>query len=330
MPNTSYLIRKLAIIATLLALAVVMLGAFTRLSDAGLGCPDWPGCYGHAVVPKAQTQIDPLYAATPLESAKAWTEMTHRYFAGALATLCIILGIVNLLPSKTQRTPKWIPILLIVMIVFQALLGMWTVTLKLLPAVVMGHLLGGMTLLSLLWLTALYAMPAPRQPTQNLSKFKPWAILGLIIVATQIALGGWVSSNYAALACPTFPVCHGSLFPPMDLRHAFNFLSPIGTNYFGGTLDAPARVAIQMVHRYGAFITATYIGLLALWLLLTRKDLRVLGGVLLSLLLIQFSLGVMNVIKLLPLPIAISHNGVAALLLLTLITLVYRVCRQPQ
>jgi cytochrome c oxidase assembly protein subunit 15 len=325
---------RIAFIATLLALVVIGLGAYTRLKDAGLGCPDWPGCYGHLVVPETPAAIqkaDRLYPGEPIQPSKAWSEMVHRYFAGTLGMLIVGLAGWSLARRRhNSAQPLLIPLLLVGVVVFQAALGMWTVTLELLPLVVMGHLLGGMTIAALLWWLTLNS-GAPSQPhTLTLSRFRPWAIIGLLILATQIFLGGWTTANYSSLACAHFPFCQGTLFPHFELSRAFNFSSPIGTNYQGGVLDVAARITIQMFHRYGALITAAYLGILAICLMTSQiaGRLRSLGWVLFTLLWLQFCLGVMNVELLLPLPIAIAHNLIAALLLLTIVTLIYKLYSQ--
>lgn len=326
----------LALIATLLALTVIQLGAYTRLKDAGLGCPDWPGCYGQIAVPESVKQIAQVEKEFPkaeVQPQKAWLEMIHRYFAGTLATLILILALWGFIRRyKIKSQPLVAPILLILVIIFQAALGMWTVTLQLLPIVVMGHLLGGMTIVSLLWWLTMasgdkFQMPASKK-RRNV---RPFAIIGLIIVVLQIFLGGWTSSNYAALACSHFPFCEGSLFPHMNFHQAFNFFSPLGVDYQGGVLNTTARVTIQMMHRYGAFITATYIGILAIVLIASKAQtkLRGMGWVMLIILALQFCLGILNVETHLALPIAMAHNGVAALLLLSVVTLNFKVFRKP-
>jgi cytochrome c oxidase assembly protein subunit 15 len=326
---------KLAMVALLLSLVVVMLGAYTRLSDAGLGCPDWPGCYGKLVLPESaqgRAEAQTTFPNQPIVAPKAWKEMIHRYFAGTLAVLILILGFWAFVRKFSYRyQPILCPILLLLMIVFQALLGMWTVTLKVLPLVVMGHLLGGMTIAALLcWLVL--AVKQNNPPNWKLTSLKFWAVLGLLIVFGQIFLGAWTSTNYAALACPSFPDCHGTLFPPMEWKAAFNFASPIGPNYEGGRLEMAARVTIQMAHRYGALITFLYLAPLSLVLIAVKRfaSLRVIGFVILLLLCLQIILGILNVVWLLPMWTAVMHNGVAALLLLALVTLVYRLFGKPR
>jgi heme a synthase len=318
----------LAGIATILALIVVMLGAYTRLADAGLGCPDWPGCYGHLTVPKTPTEIsqaEQAYRQT-VEPAKAWKEMIHRYFAGSLGIIILILALWGLgRKRKHPSQPVVIPVLLVLLVIFQAVLGMWTVTWKVLPLVVSAHLLGGMAIAALLWYLTLATKTHSLAPSPA-TGFKFWAVLGLLIVIGQLFLGAWTSTNYAALACVRFPFCQGSLFPPMNFQAAFHLFHPLGINYEGGVLDTTARVTIQMAHRYGAFITAIFVGILALCLIFSKSEqhLRYIGSVLLIILILQFVLGVANVKLLLPALVAVAHNGVAALLLLTMVSLVYK------
>lgn len=329
----------LASIATVLALLVIVLGAYTRLKDAGLGCPDWPGCYGQLTVPQTPTALAKAQEAFPtakIEAQKAWPEMIHRYFASSLGLLIFILAIWAIIRApRFPRQPIIIPVLLCVLVIFQALLGMWTVTMLLLPLVVMSHLLVGITIAGLLWTLALATdarINKPHRIAPSLAaSIKPWAIVGLIIVFLQIFLGGWTSTNYAALACPGFPDCNGSLFPSMDFTAAFNFFSPVGINYEGGVLHSVARITIQMTHRYGGAITALYIGGLAIYLLATTKtqQLHPTAWVILLLLILQVVLGILNIELSLPLHVAVAHNGVAALLFLALVTLVYKLSAKP-
>lgn len=298
--------------ALVLAFSVAMLGAYTRLQNAGLGCPDWPGCYGQWVAPAG--------------ASKAWIEMTHRYAAGSLGLLILFLFFLSVRAGRIRNAA--IPLLLVGLVIFQAALGMWTVTLKLFPLVVMGHLLGGMTIFALLWVAFLQQQ---RDSVDTLARrMRPWAMVALIIVVTQIALGGWVSSNYAALICPTFPSCQGYLWPPTDFKTAFNVFSPLGVNYQGGILGNTARVTIQLMHRIGASVVASYLAGLGIYLLYQKqsKRLRILACVMLFLLCLQVSLGILNIKWLLPLPIAVAHNGVAALLLISVVSLVFYTSRR--
>lgn len=200
---------RLALFACLLAFVVVVLGAYTRLADAGLGCPDWPGCYGQLIVPTTEADVtDKAYLEQrPLEPAKGWKEMIHRYFAGTLGLVILALAIWSVVRRKYPGQPVWLPLFLLVLVIIQALLGMWTVTLQLKPVVVMGHLLGGLTTLALLVLLALISRLLTEKVRLDLQPkaWRAYAVMGLVILAVQIALGGWTSSNYAVLACPIFP-----------------------------------------------------------------------------------------------------------------------------
>ena len=321
--------RRIAIASTALALFVVVLGAYVRLSDAGLGCPDWPGCYGHLGVPAAEEHIakaNEAFPDRPVEPAKAWKEMIHRYFASTLGLLIVIMAVIGWRNKKYTGQQYKLPIFLVGLVIFQGMLGMWTVTIKLNPTIVMAHLIGGMTTLSLLWWVTIrhtrMFMPSSSYPTQ-LKPFTGIAVLGLIIVAFQIMLGGWTSSNYAALVCSDFPTCQGALIPPTDFKEAFNLWRGTEINFEGGVLDNTARVTIHFVHRVGALVTFLFIGWLGLKLLFGTEvaALQRLGRIILFLLFVQVALGISNVVFSLPLSIAVAHNGVGALLLLSLVTL---------
>ncbi len=320
---------RVSLLATVLALGVVVLGAYVRLSDAGLGCPDWPGCYGHLTVPEspaAQQAAQAAYPHRPIEAAKGWKEMIHRYFAGTLGLLIVGLAIVAWRKRKISGYPLAIPLLLVGLVVFQALLGMWTVTWQLKPVVVLAHLLGGLTIVSLLWWQVLRMKRSGESSSGLAPKFWLKAILtlGLVLVVAQIALGGWTSSNYAALACNEFPACHsGEIWPDADFSEGFVLWRGVGTNYEFGVLEAPARVAIHLIHRLGAVIVAVFTLLLALalWRWVPGRTATWCAAVLAFLVTIQFILGVSNVLFSLPLPVAVAHNAVAALLLLTFVTL---------
>lgn len=323
---------QLATLAVVLAFVVVILGAYTRLTHAGLGCPDWPGCYGHMIVPDTQKQIsraEKAFPGAPLEEAKAWTEMTHRYAAGTLGLIILIIAVIAVVQyfrREQRRQPLVLPLFLLLLIIFQAALGMWTVTWKLLPIVVMSHLLGGLTVLACLWWLRLKLANNYRYSvSERADQFKPWALLGLIIVYCQIALGGWVSANYAGLACIGFPFCNGQLLPTFNFHEAYNLFHPIGVNYQGGVMDSSARVTIHMVHRIGALLTFLYVGILSIILMRFAKIQRVRSlAVLIAILLcIQILLGIVNVTHLLPLSAALAHNAVAVLLLLAMVTLNY-------
>ncbi len=324
-------IFRLALFATLLAFCVVVLGAYTRLTDAGLGCPDWPGCYGQMLVPKTAKEPN-----TIINAAKAWTEMTHRYVAGLLGMVIFALGILALRNRRYPDQPVMLPMALVILVVLQALLGMWTVTLKLFPMVVVAHLLGGLTTLALLWWLTLKLKPVqlPNLEIHKLYSLRFWAILGLIVLIAQLFLGGWTSANYAALVCTDFPHCQGQLLPEFNFFKAFDLThAGVGiSGSLGEPLDNASRVTIHMVHRIGALITALVIGWLAFQVFARARcfAIRALSVAIAVLLTIQILLGVTNVLALLPLPVAIAHNAVAALLLLALVTLNYYLQSHPR
>ena len=324
---------RLVLLACLRAFVVVMLGAYTRLADAGLGCPDWPGCYGQLLVPDEETQVtDKAYLEQrPLEPAKGWKEMVHRYFAGTLGLVILVIAVWSWLRRHEPDQPVWLPVFLLVLVIFQAALGMWTVTLLLKPVVVMGHLLGGFATLSLLVLLALRSrLMTTNAAVDNLqTRWRVAALAGLLVLVAQIALGGWTSSNYAALACPDFPQCQGEWWPQTDFREAFVLWRGIGVNYEFGVLDSAARTAIHLTHRIGAVVTVVLVGGLALWLVWRAEGTLQKAGVMVgALLLLQVALGIGNIVLYLPLPVAVAHNAGAALLLLSLVWLNYQLWRQ--
>jgi len=313
----------------LLAFVVIVLGAYTRLTDAGLGCPDWPGCYGHLVVPASEEQVVEKHylEQRALEPEKGWMEMIHRYFAGTLGLFILAIAIWSWRRrAHDPAQPLWLPLFLLGLVIFQAALGMWTVTLLLKPVVVMAHLLGGFATLSFLVLLALRT--APRRPLSVSPRWRGAAAAGLLILVLQIALGGWTSTNYAALSCGDFPTCQGKWVPEMDFDEAFVMWRGLGVNYEYGVLDNPARTAIHVTHRIGAVVTLLFLGWLVIRIL--RHDRTLAGAALLvgGLLLVQFSLGIANVLLQLPLGVATAHNGVAALLLISLVYLNFRLWQQ--
>ena len=316
--------RRATLLTTLLALAVILLGAYVRLSDAGLGCPDWPGCYGRLTVPAGEAATAAANAAfpdRPLEHPKAWKEMTHRYLAGSLGLA--VMGLA--LTAWRRRAPVRGPVLgLVGLVLLQALLGMWTVTLLVKPAVVTAHLLGGILTCAGLWWLALRQGPTVPLPA-GARGLRTWALLALGLVLVQIALGGWTSSNYAALGCTEFPRCHsGAWWPATDFREAFVLWRGTGVNYEYGVLDAAARTAIHLAHRLGALAVVLAVGGLALRLATTGiPALRRVGIALGGMLALQVVLGIANVLGGLPLPVAVAHTGGAALLACTLLSAVH-------
>lgn len=317
--------KRLIALSLFLTLGVILLGAYTRLVDAGLGCPDWPGCYGLWRVPAThsdQIAAQAAFPLAPMDYMKAQTEMVHRYFASTLGLLIVIItGITlfskNPLMSKSQ---KILTLCLTGLVIFQGLLGMWTVTLKLLPIVVMAHLLGGLLLLSLLF--CLWIMQSPTSFSRVLvsKNTRRLAVVALIALACQIALGGWTSTNYAALSCPDFPLCQNQWWPNMSWQ-AFDILGALKVDNPLTYMSLEARTTIHMAHRIGALITTCLIVCLMMALWKHKKQALWLMVLIFSLLLIQIGLGITNVLALLPLKVALAHNGVATLLLLSMIYL---------
>lgn len=318
------LFRRLALAGVVLAFGVVVLGAWVRLSAAGLGCPDWPGCYGHLSVDTAARNVDAINEAfphRPFEYHKAIKEMVHRYFASSLGLLILVLAGLAIANRRDPQQPLVLPIVLVGLVILQGLLGMWTVTLLLKPLIVVLHLLGGLATLSLLaWLAA---AGAGTTEMRNVPFLRKIAAAALAVLALQIALGGWTSSNYAALACPDFPTCQNSLWPQMDIKDAFVLWRGLGIDYEGGVLDNPARVAIHFVHRLGAVLAGLMLGFASIAAIRrgATRAVRIAGAVLGAVLVCQLILGPLMVMRALPLALATAHNAVAALLLLAVVAL---------
>jgi cytochrome c oxidase assembly protein subunit 15 len=360
------IVPYLAVLAAVFAFGLVMFGAFVRLSNAGLSCPDWPTCYGKATWPHHEQAVAAANAAfpdRPYEANKAWREQVHRMLAGTLGVLVVMLALLAarrdrvvmlaiilsalfaaigiafylhgernwssglallaiLLPTAgalwlRERAAMKMSVLALAMIIFQAMLGMWTVTLLLKPIVVMGHLLGGMATFGLLAYAALRYRNVGA-PDNRHASLRAAVVLGIVLLACQIALGGWTSANYAALACGTdFPTCLGQWAPPTDFHQGFVLWREVGVNYEGGVLDMAARSAIQIAHRIGALVVFCYLAWLSYRL--ARSGFRTGGIALAIVLVVQVLLGISNVHLGLPLPIATLHNGGAALLLFTLL-----------
>lgn len=314
------LYRPLLILATLLAFGVISLGAYVRLSDAGLGCPDWPGCYGHWIgVPEAAHEHAAAMQAfpdRPVETPKAWKEMVHRYFAGTLGLLIVWIAVLAWKHRHALRQSPALPTLLVSVVGFQALLGMWTVTLLLKPVIVTAHLLGGMATLALLVWLLLRQRHRPLNPVP--ARLRLIALLALLGTLLQISLGGWVSSNYAALSCSDFPTCQGQWLPEMDFSQAFQIIRDLGKTAEGDYLSGSALLTIHWTHRLGALLLTLLAGTLSLALFI-RSEWRHWGVLLAAVLSVQVGLGVANVLLSLPLPVAVAHNaGAAALLCVTL------------
>ena len=378
---------RLALLATILAVFVLGLGAFTRLVDAGLGCPDWPTCYGHVLWPETVQEVDAANQAfpnMPVEHDKTWPEMVHRYFAESLGLLVIAIVVIAIRRSKKEQPVKMIgsllllnvlltvatviygvvmepyavgsvgltfltlgflalrksgpseqpfklPAFLLAFIILQGLFGMWTVTWKLWPQVVTLHLLGGFTTFSLLVLLTLRLNNTHWQVSDvelvRLRSLRPIVVAGMVIVFAQIALGGWTTSNYAALACPDLPTCQGQWLPAMNFAQGFNFSQAVGPNYLGGVMENDARVAIHFMHRVGAIITTFYLIIMSL-VMMKKLEVTTAGFLIKAVLLVlalQLMLGLSNVVFNFPVIVAVAHNLVGALLLVIMVILNHRV-----
>ncbi len=317
--------QRIVLLTTALALCVVVLGAYVRLSDGGLGCPDWPGCYGHIGVPESADAVATANANfdRPVEAHKAWKEMIHRYFAGALGLLIAFLTIQGLRrKAKVLEDQRGLLVGLSLLVIFQALLGMWTVTLLLKPLVVTAHLLGGLLTLSGLWVLALRTNKLCDDGEAGVGAYKALGTVAMLVLVVQIFLGGWTSTNYAALACTDFPTCHGQWWPETDFGEAVVLWRGLGVDYEYGVLENPARVAIHLTHRIGALVTFLVLQFFLIRLFMSGlSTVRKPAMAIQALLITQLGLGISNIVFSLPLLVAVAHNGVAALLLLSLIAI---------
>ncbi len=308
---------RINILAIVLALCVIPLGAYTRLTDAGLGCPDWPGCYGRMLLPQTEAHINEAQAQFPEQQFvpyKARNEMVHRYIAGCLGLS--VLGIFSL--SLALKRERILATAILFLVCFQAALGMWTVTLKLMPLVVMGHLLGGFFLLTALVLLRLRLRPIVFgfMSASSASRLLKLGVAGMLVLLLQIALGGWMSANYAATICHQLPLCESGWQQHFSLFAAFNL--PMGhSSYEYGVLDYSGRMSIHVLHRLGAMLTFVVLIGYA-WSLYCKTHNRTLQKIALliaGLVCAQFILGLINVLAYVPLFNALAHNFVAALLL---------------
>lgn len=322
--------RKLVWVTLFLTFDVIMFGAFTRLTDSGLGCPDWPGCYGHANPLQALEHIraaEALMPDGPVTVMKAWIEMIHRYLAMGIGVLIIAIVVIAwrfwLQSGRTlTRFAPHFPMLLLAFVCVQGAFGAWTVTMKLQPVIVTIHLLLGMTLLGMLtWVGARQKDHAPGDGRAHALRIP--AAIGLTLLALQIALGGWVSTNYAALACMDFPLCDGALMPQMDFDNGFTLWRSLGKTAEGDYLPFAALMAIHWTHRMFAFVVAAYIGWVG-WKALKIEGLQPVARAVLAALALQITIGIATVSLKWPLALAVAHNGCAALLVLLLVMLNYK------
>jgi len=318
--------RKLILLAVMVTLCLIPFGAWVRLTDAGLGCPDWPGCYGKLSPTHAIDEISRAVGAQggehgPVSLGKAWREMAHRYVASALGLLLLIIAAWAVARRQALRQGPGLALAIVALVILQGLFGKWTVTLLLKPAIVTGHLIGGMTLLALLTWLAMRQMTGWLRPVdpEPLARLLPYARAGLALLAIQIVLGGWVSTNYAALACRDLPTCQGSWWPIMNFADAFHIGRELGKTVTGDGLSLEALTAIHWVHRLGAVVITLWIAALAL--ATARAGAPGLGLALAGGLAAQLVLGISNVVFGLPLPVAVAHNAGAAVLLVVLVVL---------
>lgn len=319
--------RRLIAVTLFLTFDLVVFGAFTRLTDSGLGCPDWPGCYGeanpllsHVAIKTAQD----LMPTGPVTLQKAWVEMIHRYLAMSVGVLIVAQMLIAWWQRKKLQHSPWLATALFFFVCLQGAFGAWTVTLKLQPVIVTTHLLLGMGLLSLLAWAMARELPVSDKLTAAGAKLTRTATIALVLLALQIALGGWVSTNYAALACQDYPLCNGALVPELDLQHGFTLWRQLGQQANGDYLPFSALVAIQWVHRSFAWLA---IGAVVWVACLARKipELSPLANKILLLIFAQLMTGIATVFFSWPLLIAVLHNAGAASLVLLLTMLNYRV-----
>ncbi len=321
--NTLLWFRRAARFGALLAAVVVIVGAWVRLTDAGLGCPDWPGCYGHvhpAAVLEQVAAANAEYPTRPFEYQKALHEMVHRYIASTLGLVIIGLAVIAWWNRRDPAQPRVLPWLLLGVVCLQGALGAWTVTLLLTPLIVTLHLLGGLTTLGLLWWLSL--SPARRDVKAAERPVRRLALVASVALACQILLGGWTSTNYAAVACPDFPTCQGSLVPKTDFRDGFALHGP-GVDYSGGVLDQPSRTAIHFSHRLGAIVAGTLLLALAMlaWRRAQNANLRIAAVAVAGAVMLQWLIGMSLIWQGFPLWLGTLHNAGAVLLLLATLTL---------
>ena len=312
-------IKTLSLLSGILGFIVVALGAWTRLADAGLGCPDWPGCYGFVTIPVSPEEIDianSKFPETPYEVAKAIPEVVHRYFAAALGFFIVCIAYLSIRSKDVPASVRNLCLFLLAWVIIQGTFGYWTVSLKLWPQVVTTHLMSGFLTTALLWLLYFKTKDLIGNRTRwnfNRSTKKLFNV-SMVLVAIQIFLGAWTSTNYASYSCTDFPLCQGEVLPEVNFKEGFNFFQSIGPNYLGGQLDHESRLAIHVTHRFGAIIVTLF--LLFTSFHLYMRNFQTLAYGLVAFLSLQVLLGISNVIFALPLLIAVGHN-LGGLLLIT-------------
>ena len=314
-------IKTLSLLSGILGFIVVALGAWTRLADAGLGCPDWPGCYGFVTIPVSPEEIDVAnskFPETPYEVAKAIPEVVHRYFAAALGFFIVCIAYLSIRSKDVPASVRNLSLFLLAWVIIQGTFGYWTVSLKLWPQVVTTHLMSGFLTTALLWLLYFKTKDLIGNRTRwnfNRSTKKLFNV-SMVLVAIQIFLGAWTSTNYASYSCTDFPLCQGEVLPEVNFKEGFNFFQSIGPNYLGGQLDHESRLAIHVTHRFGAIVVTLF--LLFTSFHLYMRNFQTLAYGLVAFLSLQVLLGISNVIFALPLLIAVGHN-LGGLLLITYI-----------
>ena len=313
-------IKALSFLSGILGIIVVGLGAWTRLADAGLGCPDWPGCYGFATIPMNPEEIElanAKFPETPYEVAKAIPEVVHRYFAATLGFFIVCIYALTLKYKEATPNIRNLSLFLVIWVILQGTFGYLTVSLKLLPQIVTMHLMAGFLSAGLVWLLYFKSKDSStlvREQWNFSSQTKNLLNVGLVFVAIQIFLGAWTSANYASYSCTDFPLCQGQLLPDANFKEGFNFFQSIGPNYLGGLLDHESRLAIHLSHRFGALVVTSYLLFLSYHFI--SQQMNNLAACLLLILTLQVLLGISNVVFALPLLVAVGHN-LGGLLLIT-------------
>ena len=322
--------QRILVITTILTLCVVVFGSYVRLTDAGLGCPDWPGCYGTLTVPQSEEAISQALQQFPdsmVETDKAWVEMIHRYIAGILGLLILFIAVKSYKLRDEIKITLKLPFFILALVCLQAILGMWTVTKLLQPAIVTTHLIGGMTILGLMTFMTHRQLGTQINNDSINRHTMTIARLSLFVLFIQILLGGWTSTNYAALACTDYPTCHGSLIPDMNFKDGFSIFRELGMTSGGEELSLQALHAIQWVHRMGA-IVLTALVLYLFYLLRNFPGLGFYRNLLLILISVQFVVGIANLLLHLPIALATIHNLGAALLVIILVVINSRLTPQ--